>query len=248
MATRAHVETRIAGIDRRLTSLRVDFRAARAGAPKAAKGGTLAGYAAVFNQETVIAGLFRERIDRGAFAASIRVDDVVAEFNHDPNYVLGRTANGTVRLSEDEKGLRYAVDLNERDPEAQRIAAIIARGDVRGSSFAFSVERDEDEKWDFSPTKEGKLPLRIVKRARLWDVAPVTSPAYAATSVAAETSERLNALRGVPISVLERELELDEFDVIFKMGTVPQLSPRRHHPGTEMLEREIELLELEVLR
>lgn len=61
---------------------------------------TLAGYAAVFNEETVIAGLFRERILPGAFAASIRQDDVPAQFNHDIDCSLcGSGRGGAIRRS-----------------------------------------------------------------------------------------------------------------------------------------------------
>src|SRR5687768_5826990 len=75
---------------------------------------TIGGYAAVFNQETVIGGGmwgFREQIAPGAFDTAIENDDVRALFNHDPNYVLGRTVSGTLKLSADKKGLRYDVDL-----------------------------------------------------------------------------------------------------------------------------------------
>ncbi len=70
----------------------------------------LSGYAAVFNTDTVIAGMFRERIAPGAFTAAVREDDVRALFNHDPNCVLGRTTAGTLSLSEDQTGLRYQID------------------------------------------------------------------------------------------------------------------------------------------
>jgi hypothetical protein len=57
---------------------------------------TISGYAAVFNEETVIAGLFRERIQRGAFAATIRRDDIRAAFNYSPDHILGRTASACI--------------------------------------------------------------------------------------------------------------------------------------------------------
>jgi HK97 family phage prohead protease len=151
----------------------------------------LRGYAAVFGVETVICGYFRERIDPGAFTDSIANDDVPAQFNHDPNYVLGRTSNKTVRLAQDGKGLVYEVDLNDQDPDALRVGAKVARGDVNGSSFAFSCEQEGDEEW--VRDDPAKLPLRIIKRAKLYDVAPVTSPAYETTSVSARSAERAAA-------------------------------------------------------
>ena len=71
----------------------------------------LTGYVATFNSETDIAGLFREVVRSGAFAAAIRRDDVRALYNHNPDQVLGRTRSGTLTLTEDEHGLRYDVIL-----------------------------------------------------------------------------------------------------------------------------------------
>lgn len=145
---------------------------------------TISGYAAVFNEETVIAGVFREKIAPGAFSAAVTSDDVRALFNHDPNYVLGRTTNGTLSLKEDKRGLFYDVELNPDDPDAVRVKAKIQRGDVSGSSFGFIVEEDS---WDESEMKRGKLPLRTIRKASLFDVSPVTYPAYPQASVSARS-------------------------------------------------------------
>ena len=66
----------------------------------------------------------------GAFRRALAADpDVRALFNHDSNYVLGRTTNGTLRLAEDPRGLvaefdapdtQYARDLRERACQAWR--------------------------------------------------------------------------------------------------------------------------------
>jgi HK97 family phage prohead protease len=144
--------------------------------------GTVAGYAAMYGVETVIAGLFREQIAPGAFDAALKGDDDVrALFNHDSNIVLGRTKSGTLRLSETKKGLRYDIDLNPEDPEALRVRAMIKRGDVSGSSFGFVVKAD---RWD-EPKNTRDLPLRTILEAELFDVSPVTFPAYPQTSVTA---------------------------------------------------------------
>jgi HK97 family phage prohead protease len=73
---------------------------------------TLKGYAAVFDTETDIAGYWRERLARGAFADAISKTsaDVHALFNHDANLVLGRMKAGTLRLAEDERGLTVEID------------------------------------------------------------------------------------------------------------------------------------------
>jgi uncharacterized protein len=147
---------------------------------------TLAGYAAVFGQATEIAGLFREQIERGAFDEAIRRDDVRALFNHDANYVLGRTTAKTLRLVEDDKGLRYEVDPPDTQ-WARDLMVSVQRGDVSQSSFAFEVTSDE---WDYG--KRGEMPLRTIKAVRLYDVSPVTYPAYEATSVSARAMEALD--------------------------------------------------------
>lgn len=164
-------------------------------AKKADDGPTiLSGYAALFNRETVIDGWypFREVILPGAFGETIKSDDVRGLFNHSPDHVLGRTTNGTVRLSEDTLGLQYEIDLNAADPDAVSVGAKVARGDVSQSSFAFQVA---EEQWDESEVKAGKLPLRkIIRVAPLYDVSPVTYPAYADTTVSARAEARAKEL------------------------------------------------------
>lgn len=175
-------------IERRVFS--GDVRAKRAEAGPT----VLSGYAAVFGQETVIDGFwpFREVIQAGAFGETIQTDDVRGLFNHDANHVLGRTSNGTLRLSEDGLGLHYEIDLNAADPDAVSVGAKVERGDVSQSSFAFQVAEDT---WDESEVKAGKLPLRtIVRVSPLYDVSPVTFPAYATTTVGARAEARAKEL------------------------------------------------------
>lgn len=144
---------------------------------------SVTGYAAMYNAETVIAGLWRERIAPGAFETALSgEDDVRALFNHDPNLVLGRTKSGTLTLADDSKGLRYDIALNQDDPQAMSVRAMIKRGDVSGSSFGFMILDDE---WDESEVKRGKLPLLTIRKVELFDVSPVTFPAYPQTSVKA---------------------------------------------------------------
>jgi len=138
----------------------------------------------LYNSETVIAGLFREVIAPGAFTASVKSDDVRALFNHNPDHILGRKSVGTLKLSEDAKGLRYTIDINLDDPAATAVAARVARRDVSGSSFGFAIDNPAtDEEWT-PPATHGGVPLRTLKRLRLVDVSPVAFPAYAETTVA----------------------------------------------------------------
>ena len=133
---------------------------------------TLEGYAALYDEETVVGGQ-RERIQRGAFEGRLE-DDVRLLFNHDNNMPFARTTNGTLKLSVDERGLYYKA--NVIDTQAGRdLYAMVQRGDVTQSSFAFSIsERSFDDGV-----------MVIEKVGQLYDVSPVTYPAYEATSVVA---------------------------------------------------------------
>ena len=132
----------------------------------------VAGLGAVFNIEAVIGGAFREKILPGAFMRALG-GDVFSFFNHDASQVLGRTKAGTLRLAETDEGLRYEVDLPDTSA-ARDLKVSMDRGDIDGSSFTFDVPKGGDE-WDFS----GDLPLRTIREANLYEVGPVTMPAYA---------------------------------------------------------------------
>ena len=93
----------------------------------------LEGYAAVFNSETDL-GHFREVIKPGAFD-DVMTNDVRALINHDPNLILGRTENGTLELSTDERGLKYRVKLGAQQ-YAKDFYESVKRGDISQSSFA----------------------------------------------------------------------------------------------------------------
>jgi hypothetical protein len=144
----------------------------------------LSGYAAVFNAPTVIGGMFREVIKPGAFRSAVGRDDVRALYNHDPNFVLGRTIAGTLTIEEDAQGLRYDVAM-PGTTWARDLMVSVKRGDISQSSFAFRVAKDT---W---PTvTRGELPLREIEEVELFDVSPVTYPAYEATSVSARAKEQ----------------------------------------------------------
>lgn len=153
---------------------------------RAAEGspGVVEGYGALFNSETVIYGMFRERILPGAFKDSIAKDDIRVAFNHSANAILGRTSAKTARVSEDASGLRYEADAPDTQAGRDTVTSI-KRGDITGSSFQFEIENPDDEEWDYSQRKDGKLPLRTIKRARLFEAGPVAWPAYENTTVSA---------------------------------------------------------------
>ena len=141
------------------------------------------GQAAVFNQETVIRGWFREQIKPGAFQRVLsEKPDTIGCFNHDWNVVLGRTTAGTLILQETPDGLDYEIEINPDDPEALSVYAKVARGDVSQSSFAFQVGVEE---WFYPPDNSKDLPLRtITEFSNLFDVCPATFGAYPQTSAA----------------------------------------------------------------
>ena len=142
-------------------------------------GGTcIEGHAAVFDSwSETLGGIFpfKEKVRKGAFAESIGRDDIRALFNHDPNYVLGRNRAGTLELVEDEVGLRVRITPPDTS-WARDITTSIRRGDISQMSIGFVVEDDE---WS---SKDG-IDTRELKKVRLFDVSPVTFPAYTATDV-----------------------------------------------------------------
>ena len=142
-----------------------------------AAGRRLEGYAAVFDAEARI-GAFRETIRPGAFRAALAGNkDILALVDHDPARLLGRTASGTLRLSEDARGLAFEVDV----PDTQLgrdILALAERRDLGGMSFSFKAT---DEAWPARDRRE----LRAVD---LIEVSIVQSfPAYSQTTVAARS-------------------------------------------------------------
>ena len=134
----------------------------------------IVGHAAVFNRLSEELGFFREKIQPGAFADTLK-DDVRALFNHDSNIVLGRTPK-TLRMREDDVGLQVEIDPPDTT-SARDLLTSIKRGDVSQMSFGFQTMVDE---WDLTDRDH---PIRTLKKVRLFDVSPVTFPAYPATDV-----------------------------------------------------------------
>jgi hypothetical protein len=156
--------------------LEFEVRAAGEGEPPA-----ISGMAAVYNREAVIGNFFREIIRPGAFRRVLSENpDVVGAANHNWDIVLGRTISGTLKLEDRENdGLHYSIELNQKDQEAMNFYSRVQRGDIRHSSFAFTVRK---ELWT-NPENPKELPLRAVLEIdKLYDVSPVTFPAYPTTT------------------------------------------------------------------
>ncbi len=148
---------------------------------------TLKGYAAVYNKRAEIYPGLSEQIKPGAFDGVLKSDDTRALFNHDSNFPLGRKSAGTLELRSDKKGLAYKIFLP--DTQIGRDLPInIERGDVTGSSFSFTVEKDE-----WVENKDGTIERSIIKLRSLGDVGPVTFPAYQDTTVAARSLDAFRA-------------------------------------------------------
>lgn len=144
------------------------------------------GHGAVFNEWANIGGWFLERVAPGAFKVAVKENDVRLLKNHNPDNILARTANGTLHLEEDKTGLLYRGDLNPLDPYAVSAFEQIKRGDISQSSFAFRVL---EEHWEAADDDtDGDLPKRTILKAELFDVAPVTYPAYEGTDVGARAA------------------------------------------------------------
>jgi HK97 family phage prohead protease len=130
---------------------------------------TVVGYGAVFNSESNDLGGFVEYVAPGAFDGRLE-DDVRFLINHD-GLPLARTTNNTLRLSVDERGLKYEADMPDTTL-ANDLMTLLRNGTISQSSFAFTVEEDS---WE---NVEGRNIRTINKVSRLYDVSSVTYPAY----------------------------------------------------------------------
>ena len=159
------------------------------------------GYALKWDARSSNLGGFRERVAEGATTDSITRDDIRALFNHDPNLILGRNRSGTLRLSEDSTGLHYAVDMPDTT-YARDLATAMERGDVTQSSFGFKTSGPEGDSW---AEDEDGFPLRTLQKVALFDVSPVTYPAYtdSTSGVGTRALELLAERRGLSVARLD---------------------------------------------
>ena len=164
------------------------------------------GHAAVFNKRADIGGMFFEQFAPGAFAKTVGEADVRMLINHDPSLILARTRAGTLRLSEDRKGLVVDADMAPTSYGLD-LAVSMARGDVTQMSMAFRAIRDT---WD----EAGKIPVRTVHEAALYDVSPVTYPAYDTTDAALRSA----------YSALTSALGIDSLTVAERAALMAQMS------------------------
>lgn len=146
---------------------------------------TITGYAVKWEMKSVTMGYwrrFKEQFKRGAFTDSLTQDDQLALWSHDYSQVLGRTKNGTLRLFEDEIGLRFELDLADTTLGDDTYKTI-KRGDVDGVSFGFQMIKEE---WDESDPDNV---VRSVTKAKLVEISPVAFPAYPDSQVSARSHD-----------------------------------------------------------
>ena len=157
---------------------------------------TIAGYTAVYDQETRIGSAkagFREVIRRGFFTRAINErHDVRALFNHNSDNILARSKNGTLKMREDSRGL--FVEFEPADTQAGRdTVTSIRRGDVDGMSFAFTTKTVRWTEDDEDPANDLRELLEI---EQLYDVGPVVYPAYEQTTADLASFRSSEDIRG----------------------------------------------------
>ena len=141
---------------------------------------TIVGYAALYDAPTQI-GSFREVIKPGAFDDVVD-GDVRMLINHDPNQVVARTTSGTLKLTVDERGLKYEAKPGQQTYSRDLVESI-QRGDISGSSFAFTVKPDGQE-WN-----EDRTERSIFRVNSLAEVSAVVFPAYEQSTVTVRSEE-----------------------------------------------------------
>ncbi len=146
-----------------------------------ADGRTLTGYALTYGDEARIGGMV-EVIAPGAVTASLG-RDILALVDHDPAKVLGRTRTGSLKLSEDARGLAFTVELPDTTA-ARDVLALVERGDAGGMSFGFTVPKGGDA-WNGN--------RRTLRNITLHEISVITShPAYAGTTVEARAGAAID--------------------------------------------------------
>lgn len=150
---------------------------------KSDNGATIAtGYAVRFEQLSDELGGFREKVRKGSFAKSLSERAVKAFWNHNSDYVLGSTENDTLKLWEDETGLRFELELPDTTAgmDAEKL---IKRGDVKGVSFGFRTIKDEWEE------KDDRSVVRTLIEVKLFEISPTAIPAYPQSDISLRTAQ-----------------------------------------------------------
>lgn len=197
------------------TSVELEYRTAEGGAQVPA---AFVGQAVVCGKRSLELGpkefRFVEIIDERALDEA-DVSEVEGVFNHNPDILLGHTRAQTLELTRSEDGgMNYRIPFDEGDPDHQRVARKIARNEVRGSSFVFKVVPGTDQWSEERQADGGKLRVRrVMKIKKLYDVCPVTNPAYPDATAAKRSHDAYQEAHPAPLAgpcpdLLSKELAL----------------------------------------
>jgi HK97 family phage prohead protease len=172
---------------------------------------TLTGYAAKYNAMSDDLGGFREIIKPGAFRRAVEEkQDVRLLFNHESDNILARTKSGTMTLEDDAVGLRFEAKLPDTQL-ARDLATSVERGDIDGMSFGFKTVRDE---WEFKTGGE----IRHLLDVDLFDIGPVTFPAYPDTDVAKRSQQDLREQRDRALATRRARQRQAETEITLTAG------------------------------
>jgi hypothetical protein len=190
-------------------------------------GMTFEGYAAVWDSPSEPLP-FTERIKQGAFERSIKRarNDIKLLWNHDSGSILGSTRAGTLKLVEDNIGLKVIASLPHTTAGLDA-AVLLKRGDIDSMSFGFSVPAGGDS-WNDDGSE------RTLKSVRLHEVSIVAFPAYTGTAgktlvrgldkVAERNAIDADALADAMLKLEEGD-ELSDTDANLLRAVIDTLSP-----------------------
>jgi HK97 family phage prohead protease len=200
-------------------------------------GMTFVGYAAKFNSPSEDLGGFIETIEPGAFRKSLRSrNDVKLLVNHDTGRVLASSRAGTMKLFEDEVGLRVEASL-PNTTDGRDMAELLKRGDLNKMSFGFSVMKDS---WNSDMTQ------RTLKSVKLFETSIVSYPAYSQTEAMVRSLDKAATRANVDadeladaVLKLEEGADLSEQEAELITKVVHSLAPQQVKE-----EEQVNLLEL----
>lgn len=198
----------------------------------------VSGYASVFNKHSVNMGGWKEVVRPGAFKKTIQEGDVRALWNHNTQYVLGRTKSNTLKLEEREEGL-YIEAYPPNTTWARDLMESINRGDINQMSIGFNIIK---HKWNTDQTPA----LHEVEEIRLHEVSVVSFPAFPDTSVNVreafdDMGLNYEQLANVILrSKYEEELNEEDYNLVRESITlleaILRTEPQEEHSGLEVEE------------
>lgn len=166
------------------------------------------GYAIRFNSPSSDEIGWIETINPNAITEeTIKRSDVFCYLDHDRTRgVLARSKNGqgSLELELRDDGLYYRF-IAPDTPLGDELLSYLSRGEITSSSFCFSLPPDgTGDRW--YRDAQGRKCREITQIYKLYDVSPVFSPAYAATSCVRRKIEELNEIES-KLNDLKSEFE-----------------------------------------